>query len=108
MRSTTAAAWHAPRNRWLNRSVLASAAVVAAAVYLPGLSSAFAAVPLDPAAAAIVLALALVPLAVVELHKARHRSKASRSCSRSCQESASALMTERAKRQRIESGKESR
>ncbi|MGE5273597.1 MAG: cation-translocating P-type ATPase [Verrucomicrobiota bacterium] len=76
MRSTTAAAWQAPRNRWLDASVLASAAVVAVAVYLPGLRSAFAAVPLDPAAAAIVLALALVPLVAVELYKAYRRSRA--------------------------------
>jgi Cation transporting ATPase, C-terminus len=75
MRSTTAAAWQAPRNRWLNASVLASAALVVAAVYLPGVRSAFAAVPLDPAAAATVLALSLVPLAAVELYKAWRRSQ---------------------------------
>lgn len=82
MRSTTAAAWKAPRNRWLNASVVASAAVVAVAVYLPGARSAFAAVPLDPTAAAIALALALIPLAVVELYKAHRRSNASRDSAR--------------------------
>ena len=76
MRSTTAAAWQAPRNCWLDASVLASAAVVAVAVYLPGVRSAFAAVPLGPAAGAIVLALALVPLVAVELYKAHRRSRA--------------------------------
>ena len=77
MRSPTAAAWQAPRNRWLDASVLASAAVVALAVYLPGVRSAFAGVPLGPAAAAIVLALALVPLAAVELYKAHRRGRVS-------------------------------
>jgi Ca2+-transporting ATPase len=77
MRSMSEAAWQAPRNRWLNVSVVASAALVAVAVYVPGARSAFAAVPLDPAASAIVLALALVPLAAVELYKAYRRSRAS-------------------------------
>jgi Ca2+-transporting ATPase len=74
MRSATAPAWQAPRNRWLDASVFASAAVVGAAVYLPGANAAFAATPLDVTAAVIVLALALVPLAGVELLKAQGRS----------------------------------
>jgi calcium-translocating P-type ATPase len=78
MRSPAAAAWEAPRNRWLDASVLASALLVAVAVYLPGVRSAFAAVPLAVPAAAIVLALALVPLAAVELYKARRRAGGSR------------------------------
>ncbi len=66
-----------PRNLWLNASVLASAALLAAIVYLPGARSAFAAEQLDATAAAVVLALALVPLGVVELAKAYRRSRES-------------------------------
>ena len=77
MRSASVAAWQAPRNLWLNASVLASAALVAAVVYLPGARSAFAAEQLDATAAAVVLALALVPLGVVELAKAYRRSRES-------------------------------
>jgi Ca2+-transporting ATPase len=75
MRSASAAAWHAPRNGWLNASVVASAALVAGAVYLPGARSAFAAVPLDLGALAIVLVLSVVPLAAVEAFKAFRRSR---------------------------------
>ena len=70
MRSSTVPAWRAPRNRWLDLSVVGSALIVVGAVYLPGIRTAFAAVPLEPVEASIVLALALLPLAVVELAKA--------------------------------------
>jgi calcium-translocating P-type ATPase len=73
MRSYSTAAWRLPANPWLNASVLASVAVVALAVYLPGAAAAFATTPLHADAAAIVAALALVPLGAVELLKARRR-----------------------------------
>jgi Ca2+-transporting ATPase len=73
MRSSSAAAWRLPRNRWLDASVLTSAAVVVLAVYLPGAPAAFATAPLHASAALIAVALALVPLAGVELLKARRR-----------------------------------
>jgi magnesium-transporting ATPase (P-type) len=69
MRSFTDHAWRLPRNRWLDASVLASVVVVLAVVYVPGAAVAFATVPLGVAAASISLALALVPLAAVELLK---------------------------------------
>jgi Ca2+-transporting ATPase len=75
MRSASEAAWRAPRNPWLDASVLGSAALVAAVVYAPGAHSAFAATPLDLRSAAIVIALALVPLAAVELLKSHRRSR---------------------------------
>ncbi len=73
MRSYSTAAWRLPPNRWLNTSVVTSAAVVVLAVYLPGAPAAFSTTPLHASAAAIVAALALVPLAGVELLKARRR-----------------------------------
>jgi magnesium-transporting ATPase (P-type) len=73
MRSFSIPAWRLPSNLWLDLSVLASAAVVVAAIYLPGADSAFATVALGAPAAAIVVALALVPLAGVELAKAWER-----------------------------------
>jgi len=73
MRSYSTAAWRLPANPWLNASVLASVAVVALAVYLPGAAAAFATTPLHADAAAIVAALALLPLGAVELLKARRR-----------------------------------
>jgi Ca2+-transporting ATPase len=75
MRSNSAAAWQAPRNSWLDASVLSSAALVVAVVYVPGAGSAFAATPLGVGPAAVVLALALVPLVAIELLKAYRRSR---------------------------------
>jgi Ca2+-transporting ATPase len=74
MRSPTAAAWHAPRNRWLDLSVAGSAAVVALVVYVPGGQSAFGTASLDAAHAVASVLLALVPLAGVEAFKALRRS----------------------------------
>ena len=73
MRSPTAAAWRLPRNRWLDASVAGSVAVVAAAVFLPALHGAFATVTLDARESLLVLVLALVPLAAVELAKRLRR-----------------------------------
>jgi Ca2+-transporting ATPase len=75
MRSGSEAAWNAPRNPWLDASVLGSVALVVAVVYAPGTDSAFAATPLDATSAAIVIALALVPLAAVEVLKSHRRSR---------------------------------
>jgi Ca2+-transporting ATPase len=75
MRSESTAAWRLPRNPWLDASVAASGALILAIVYLPGAQSVFATTPLGPLACGIVLALALVPLACVELLKARRRSR---------------------------------
>jgi Ca2+-transporting ATPase len=73
MRSVRAAAWSIPVNRWLNLSVLASAVVVVATIYVPAANTIFETKPLGPAEAIIVLALALLPLAGVELVKALRR-----------------------------------
>jgi Ca2+-transporting ATPase len=75
IRSNTAAAWRLRRNRWLDAGVLASLAVVVATVYVPGAHAAFATTALRPEAAAVALALALAPLAGIELLKARRRRK---------------------------------
>jgi Ca2+-transporting ATPase len=73
-RSVRKAAWGVPRNGYLVASVLGSLAVLIGAVYLP-LNSALGTVALGPAAAGIVVGLALVPAVAVELAKtvARHR-----------------------------------
>ncbi len=73
MRSPTVAAWRLPRNRWLDASVAGSVVVVAAAVFLPALHGAFATVSLDARESLLVLVLALVPLAAVELAKRLRR-----------------------------------
>ena len=77
MRSVQTAAWRIPVNRWLNLSVLASVVVVAVIVYLPAANGIFETEPLGPAASVLALALALVPLAGVELFKT-HRRRTSR------------------------------
>jgi Ca2+-transporting ATPase len=73
MRSPTVAAWHAPRNRWLDLSVVGSVAVVAFVVYFPGGHSAFGTVSLGVADGVTSLLLALAPLAAVETFKALRR-----------------------------------
>ena len=73
MRSYSTAAWRMPSNRWLNLSVLASAAVIAAVVFFPAANTPFATEPLSAVAVAVVVALALAPLAAVELLKAYQR-----------------------------------
>ncbi|HEY8645646.1 MAG TPA: cation-transporting P-type ATPase, partial [Gaiellaceae bacterium] len=70
IRSPSLPAWRVPRNRWLNASVAASAAVVAGVVFLPAAQATFATAPIDGLSASIVVALALVPLVSIELSKA--------------------------------------
>jgi Ca2+-transporting ATPase len=77
MRSASTAAWRLAINPWLVWSVVASAAVVAAIIYLPGTREAFATVPLGRWQLAAATALSLVPLLLVEAAKAvgRHRRR---------------------------------
>ena len=70
IRSPRTHAWRLPRNRWLLVSVIASAALVAAVVYLPFAHAAFRTSSLGLGAAVAVVALALVPFGLVELAKA--------------------------------------
>jgi Ca2+-transporting ATPase len=69
-RSERLPAWKLAWNPQLGVSVLASAGLVALVVYAPVLSDPFSTVPLDAREVAIVLGLALVPTAGVELAKA--------------------------------------
>ena len=73
LRSSIAAAWRLQPNRWLDASVVASVAVVAAVVFLPFAHTAFATVSLGARATLIVIALALLPLTGVEVLKLRRR-----------------------------------
>jgi hypothetical protein len=73
LRSTTAAAWTLPRHDWLWASVLASGAVVLAAVYLPAGHAALATVAQGPAALAVALVLPVLPAVAVEVAKAAMR-----------------------------------
>ena len=79
MRSYSTAAWRMPSNRWLNLSVLASAALIAGVVFLPAAHAPFATEPLSAFAVAVVVVLALVPLTAVELLKAYQRRDQPRS-----------------------------
>jgi P-type Ca2+ transporter type 2C len=78
LRSPTRPAWQLPRNRWLSLSVAGSALVVAAVVYLPWAHAPFETHSLGPVAAVVVVALALVPVVVVELAKAIRSARARR------------------------------
>jgi P-type Ca2+ transporter type 2C len=75
IRSPRLAAWRLPSNRWLDASVLASAAFLAGAVYVPAAHEPFAtvALPLAPALAAV--ALAAAPAAIIELVKLARRTR---------------------------------
>ena len=73
LRSAIEPAWRLPRNPWLSASVLVSALLVAALVYMPVAHEAFKTVPLAAWLAATVRVLALVPFAGVELGKAVRR-----------------------------------
>jgi Ca2+-transporting ATPase len=75
IRSVLAPAWHGPRNRLLIGSVVLSAAVVGAVVYVPALSDLCGTVSLAPSELAVVGALALVPLTVVEAAKVVRRGR---------------------------------
>ncbi len=72
-RSETHPAWREPWNGYLVLGVLASAAIVAAIVYVPFLNEPFATVQLGAVELAIAAGLALVPAAGVELAKLRRR-----------------------------------
>ena len=74
-RSETQFAWHAPWNGYLVLGVLASAAIVAAIVYVPFLHSPFATVPLGAVELIVAAGLALVPAAGVELAKVLRRGR---------------------------------
>jgi calcium-translocating P-type ATPase len=75
MRSPRTAAWRLPLNRWLVVSVAASAAVAGLAVYLPALHGPLQTTALGPGEAAVVVAFAVSPFAVVELAKALLRRR---------------------------------
>jgi magnesium-transporting ATPase (P-type) len=80
LRSPDAHAWQLPRNDWLTWSTIASAALVAATVYVPWTHAAFATRSLEPVEALVMVALALVPLVAVEAGKALrgHRRRPTR------------------------------
>ncbi|HUP31623.1 MAG TPA: cation-transporting P-type ATPase [Gaiellaceae bacterium] len=73
MRSSLHPAWQAPRNPYLLASVLASVALVVLALYLPLLQDALGTARLSLVQIGIVVALALVPAAVLEAGKAAAR-----------------------------------
>jgi calcium-translocating P-type ATPase len=73
-RSAVDAAWRAPRNLYLVAGVLVSAGIVVATLRVPWLQDAAGTVPLGAADLAVVAALSLVPLAVLEATKAAGRS----------------------------------
>ena len=73
VRSAYGPAWRAPRNRALSASVIVSAALLAAAIYLPFLREPFGTVALGATELSVVVALALVPAALVEAVKACRR-----------------------------------
>ena len=74
-RSPHAAAWHGPRNPVLVVSVVLSAALVALVVYLTPVQEAFGTVSLGARELALVLGLAALPTALVELAKAVRRRR---------------------------------
>jgi magnesium-transporting ATPase (P-type) len=76
IRSPLQPAWRGPRNAPLVASVLLSAAIVAAVVYVPQVADACGTVALAPVELAVVLALSFVPAAVVEVAKAIRRRAA--------------------------------
>jgi Ca2+-transporting ATPase len=73
IRSTTSAAWRLPANTWLTTSVLGSAALVAAVLYVPFAHEPFATASLGFREVIVVVALALAPLAFIEVLKALRR-----------------------------------
>ena len=75
VRSLRAPWWRAPRNPALTWSVVSSALLVVAVVYVPVLREPFGTEALGPVELAAVLALALVPAALVEAVKALRRAR---------------------------------
>ena len=73
IRSARTPAWRGPRNPLLRASVLVSAGVVVAVIYLPVLQSACGTVPLSMTELAIVLAFALAPTVLLETVKSARR-----------------------------------
>jgi len=76
VRSPLRSAWKEPVNFWLIAAVTTSAALLAAALYLPALHDPFGTISLDPPQVAAVLALAAAPLLTVEVAKALLRRRA--------------------------------
>ena len=74
IRSPTLAAWRLPANPWLHASVLASAAFLLGALYLPQAHEPFATVSLAALPALTAIALATMPALTIEIAKtaARH------------------------------------
>ena len=70
LRSPVRAAWQAPRNLYLLGSVVLSAGIVLAVLYLPMLNEPLGTVPLGASQLGVVAALALVPFVCVEFGKA--------------------------------------
>jgi Ca2+-transporting ATPase len=75
MRSPYAPAWRGPRNPVLVASVVLSASLVALVVYLPPAQGAFGTVSLDARKVTLVLGLAALPTALVELAKSVRRRR---------------------------------
>ena len=83
IRSPHAHAWRLPRNPWLAWSSAASAGLIAALVYVPWAHGPFDTHSLAPLEAIVCIALALVPLVVIEAAKASSSAPgagAARSC----------------------------
>jgi Ca2+-transporting ATPase len=70
IRSARAQAWQLARNAWLVWSVIGSTALIGAVVYLPWAHEPFATRSLGASEAIVSVALALVPLVIVEVGKA--------------------------------------
>jgi Ca2+-transporting ATPase len=68
-RSPFGAAWRGPRNTYLALGVALSAALLALVLYIPNLREPFRTVPLGPVELGIAVALALVPVLLVEAAK---------------------------------------
>jgi P-type Ca2+ transporter type 2C len=77
-RSDRVAAWRLPINRWLVASTIGAAIFVAASIYVPTAHEAFATVNLSVEQALIVIALASLPFATVEMLKALRRWRSAR------------------------------
>ena len=75
IRSTSIAAWRLPANLWLVAASGGAAVFVALSIYVPVAQTAFETVALDAAQVFVVLALSLLPFAVVELAKALGRRR---------------------------------
>jgi Ca2+-transporting ATPase len=81
-RSDSLPSWRLGPNRWLGLAVAASAAALAAIVYLPLAHEPFGTVPLSTRELCLVLLLALVPAAAAEAAKAVGRTRSSRAAAR--------------------------